>query len=121
MGYLLAWRMAIAKDLLCHRDMGIAEVAERVGYGSASTFSTAFSRCVGQPPGRYARTALALEAAEQAARRQAVATARATHGTAELALKRLIVNGTEDPYWSANIEPVDRPTRSSPRALGAAG
>ena len=33
----------------------IAEVAERVGYGSASTFSTAFSRHVGQPPGRYAR------------------------------------------------------------------
>ena len=48
--------------------------------------------------------------AEQATRRQAVAQARATHGTAELALKRLIVNGTEDPYWSANIEPVDRPT-----------
>ena len=35
---------------------GIAEVAERVGYGSASTFSTAFSRHVGQPPGRYARS-----------------------------------------------------------------
>jgi outer membrane protein TolC len=51
--------------------------------------------------------------AEQAARRQAVAQARATHGTAELALKRLIVNGTEDPYWSANIEPVDRPTYST--------
>ncbi len=33
----------------------IAEVAERVGYGSASTFSTAFSRHVGQPPSRYAR------------------------------------------------------------------
>ena len=33
----------------------IAEIAERVGYGSASTFSTAFSRHVGQPPGRYAR------------------------------------------------------------------
>ena len=38
-------------------DLGVAEVAERVGYGSASTFSTAFSRHVGQPPGRYARAA----------------------------------------------------------------
>lgn len=55
MEYLLAWRMAIAKDLLRRRDLGVGAVAERVGYGSASTFSTAFSRHVGQPPGRYAR------------------------------------------------------------------
>ena len=55
MEYLLAWRMAVAKNLLRHHDVGLAEVAERVGYGSASTFSTAFSRHVGQPPGRYAR------------------------------------------------------------------
>ena len=54
MEYLLAWRMALAKDLLRRQALGIAEVAERVGYGSASTFSTAFSRHVGQPPGRYA-------------------------------------------------------------------
>jgi outer membrane protein TolC len=51
--------------------------------------------------------------AEQATRRQAVAQARATRGTAELSLKRLIVNGTEDPYWTAIIEPVDRPTYST--------
>lgn len=56
MEYLLAWRMAVAKDLLRRHDLAIAEVAERVGYGSASTFSTAFSRHVGQAPGRYART-----------------------------------------------------------------
>ncbi len=55
MEYLLTWRMAVAKDLLCRHDVGLAEVAERVGYRSASTFSTAFSRHVGQPPGRYAR------------------------------------------------------------------
>lgn len=55
MEYLLSWRMAVARDLLRRHDLGIAEVAERVGYGSASTFSTAFSRHVGQPPGRYAR------------------------------------------------------------------
>lgn len=56
MEYLLAWRMALAKDLLRRQGFGLAEVAERVGYGSASTFSTAFSRYVGQPPGRYARS-----------------------------------------------------------------
>ena len=55
MEYQLAWRMAVAKDLLRRHDLGIAEVAQRVGYGSASTFSTAFSRHVGQPPRRYAR------------------------------------------------------------------
>lgn len=59
MEYLLAWRMALAKDLLRRGAAGLAEVAEQVGYGSASTFSTAFSRHVGQPPGRYARKAAA--------------------------------------------------------------
>lgn len=55
MEYLLAWRMALAKDLLRKSDVAIATVAERVGYGSASTFSTAFSRHVGQAPSHYAR------------------------------------------------------------------
>jgi AraC-like DNA-binding protein len=55
MEYLLAWRMAVAKDLLRRDHLSIDEVAERVGYASASTFSTAFSRHVGKPPGRYAR------------------------------------------------------------------
>jgi AraC-like DNA-binding protein len=34
--------------------MCIGEVAERIGYGSASTFSTALSRHVGEAPSRYA-------------------------------------------------------------------
>ncbi len=55
MEYLLGWRMALAKDLLRRNAIDIADVAERVGYGSASTFSTAFSRYVGQPPGRYSK------------------------------------------------------------------
>jgi transcriptional regulator GlxA family with amidase domain len=55
MEYLLAWRMALAKDLLRREDIGLAQVAGRVGYGSASAFSTAFSRYVGQSPGRFAR------------------------------------------------------------------
>jgi transcriptional regulator GlxA family with amidase domain len=59
MEYLLAWRMALAKDLLRRQDVGLEEVAERIGYGSASNFSTAFSRHVGQAPSRYARAARA--------------------------------------------------------------
>lgn len=55
MEYLLAWRMALAKDLLRRDDIGLAEIAARVGYSSASTFSTAFSRHVGVPPSHYVR------------------------------------------------------------------
>lgn len=59
MEYLLAWRMALARDLLGNRHARIAEVAERVGYGSASTFTVAFTRHVGMTPARYARGCLA--------------------------------------------------------------
>jgi AraC-like DNA-binding protein len=55
MEYLLTWRMALAKDLLRRHELALTEVAERVGYRSASAFSTAFTRYVGQPPSRYAR------------------------------------------------------------------
>jgi len=55
MEYLLTWRMAVAKNLLRHKENAIAEIAERVGYSSASTFSVAFTRHVGVPPARYGR------------------------------------------------------------------
>jgi outer membrane protein len=48
--------------------------------------------------------------AEAATRVQAVAQAEATLQTSELALKRLIVSGTDDPLWRSSITPVDRPT-----------
>jgi outer membrane protein TolC len=48
--------------------------------------------------------------AEEATRRQTLAQARANHRTAELALKRLIVSGTDDPVWTASLNPVDRPS-----------
>lgn len=55
MAYLLAWRMALAKQLLRDRESGVELVAARVGYGSASSFSVAFAKYVGIPPARYAR------------------------------------------------------------------
>lgn len=55
MEYLLGWRMTLAKSLLRREKAGVAQVAERVGYGSASTFSVAFARHVGMPPVLYAR------------------------------------------------------------------
>jgi outer membrane protein TolC len=47
--------------------------------------------------------------AEAANRRLAVVQAQATVRTAELALKRLIVSGTDDPLWGSSLNPVDRP------------
>ncbi len=55
MEYLLAWRMAMAKNMLRGNDGGVAEIAQRVGYGSASAFSVAFTRHVGRSPTQYAR------------------------------------------------------------------
>jgi AraC-like DNA-binding protein len=55
MEYLASWRMALAKDLLRRGDGNIADVAERTGYSSTNTFSTAFKRHSGQTPARYAR------------------------------------------------------------------
>jgi len=48
--------------------------------------------------------------AEEATRRQTFVTAEATRRTNELALKRLIVGGTDDDLWNAVIEPTDRPS-----------
>ncbi|CAH0270987.1 AraC family transcriptional regulator [Agrobacterium fabrum] len=56
MEYATGWRMALAKELL-RKDVATAEIAQRVGYGSASAFSVAFSRHVGQTPGAYSRAA----------------------------------------------------------------
>ena len=51
-----------------------------------------------------------VQAQSQAAtQRQNLATAEGTRRTAELALKRLIVSGTEDPNWAATLDPADRP------------
>ena len=48
--------------------------------------------------------------AEEANRRQQLVTAQATLRNNELALKRLIVSGTDDELWRATIMPTDRPT-----------
>ncbi len=61
MDYLLTWRMALAQNLLRRGKGGIADVAKRVGYGSTSTFSVAFTRHVGVPPGQFANGQRSLE------------------------------------------------------------
>ena len=54
--------------------------------------------------------------AEAATRRQNLAAAEATAQTAELALKRYIVSGTDDPMWRQTIIPVDLPSIEPPPA-----
>lgn len=61
MEYLTAWRLALAKDLLRKREASVGEIARQVGYRSASTFSTAFTRDVGISPARYARETASLQ------------------------------------------------------------
>ena len=46
---------------------------------------------------------------EEANRRLALVQAQASVRTTELALKRLIVSGTDDPVWTSSINPIDRP------------
>lgn len=59
--------------------------------------------------------------AEAASRRNTLVQAQATVRTSELALKRLIVSGTDDPLWASSLNPVDRPpTTPEPINLEAA-
>lgn len=52
--------------------------------------------------------------AEAATRRQNLAAAEAAAQTAELALKRFLVSGTDDPMWRQTIRPVDLPSLAPP-------
>lgn len=59
--------------------------------------------------------------AEAASRRNTLVLSQATVRTSELALKRLIVSGTDDPLWTSSLNPVDRPsTTPEPINLEAA-
>ena len=51
--YLLRWRMAVAKDELRRGEMTITEIAFKIGFQSASAFSTAFTRVMGCSPKRF--------------------------------------------------------------------
>lgn len=52
--------------------------------------------------------------AEAATRRQNLAAAEAAAQTAEIALKRYMVSGTDDPLWRQEIRPVDLPSIAPP-------
>ena len=54
--------------------------------------------------------------AEAATRRQNLAAAEAAAQTAEIALKRFLVSGTDDPLWQQTLRPVDLPSLQPPPA-----
>ncbi len=56
--YLTRWRMLLARRAL-RGGAGLAEIADRVGYGSEAAFSRAFKRQVGMPPSAWRRQSLA--------------------------------------------------------------
>ncbi|WP_432940127.1 AraC family transcriptional regulator [Kribbella sp. CA-253562] len=51
--YLNQWRMLLAQRALRDGDARVGELANDLGYGSESAFSTAFKRAVGESPLRY--------------------------------------------------------------------
>jgi AraC-like DNA-binding protein len=53
MQYLAQWRMQLAASLLTGTSATIAEVADRVGYGSEAALSRAFKRLVGVTPSAW--------------------------------------------------------------------
>lgn len=55
MSYVMAWRVAVAKELLRSNQHSLAQVAVMVGYRSASAFTGAFTRVTGCSPSEFVR------------------------------------------------------------------
>lgn len=51
--YLTEWRLNLASGLLRTTDLGVAEVATKVGYESEAAFSRAFKRALGSAPAHW--------------------------------------------------------------------
>jgi AraC family transcriptional regulator len=60
--YVSARRLDRAKFLLCESALTLAQVADRCGFSCQTSFTKAFVRATGQPPGRYRRHVLETEA-----------------------------------------------------------
>jgi AraC-like DNA-binding protein len=56
--YLSRWRMMLAQDALSRGGKSLDQLADELGYQSASAFSTAFRKRTGCAPGGFARSRL---------------------------------------------------------------
>lgn len=52
-GYMKEYRIKRAKELLCHSDASISEIASKVGYENQSKFTSAFKDVTGMLPKEY--------------------------------------------------------------------
>jgi AraC-like DNA-binding protein len=57
LGYLIEWRMRLARDALRNDSRTLSELATATGYKSESAFSTAFRRVVGSSPQQFRNAA----------------------------------------------------------------
>ncbi len=53
MRYLASWRVQLSTQWLRDQTLGLAAIAERIGYESEAAFNRAFKRHTGQPPGAW--------------------------------------------------------------------
>ncbi|MDF3067931.1 MAG: helix-turn-helix-domain containing protein AraC type [Polyangiaceae bacterium] len=60
MQYLAQWRIQLAASLLRSSKSSLAEIAERVGYGSETALSRAFKRQLGVAPAHYRRESVPM-------------------------------------------------------------
>ena len=56
--YLVNFHITQAKELLVLTDHSVSEIAQKVGFGDASNFSTRFAKATGQSPLQYRKSAL---------------------------------------------------------------
>ena len=60
MAYLTELRLRRAARYLSTTTKSVREIAHLTGYGNEASFSKAFSRLFGRPPGEYRRERLAI-------------------------------------------------------------
>jgi AraC-like DNA-binding protein len=63
MQYLKRWRLAIAARLLCNERSSLIRVTEAIGYESEASFSRAFRKEFGVPPGQWRKGAFPTKVA----------------------------------------------------------
>jgi len=51
--YILNYKMKVAQSMLCHANVKITDVSEKLGYQDANYFSKVFKRVVGLTPSEY--------------------------------------------------------------------